>query len=183
MTAAEVDDSECANLALGLLSTSELSKSARSLNMDEGGIYHLLSASARAADTALSKKAWAILRTSSRDSIFLNPASYLARLHALASAGDLDAAFTTLRELEQHVGVSQKEVDREIVSPFSSLRPLVLACTRGGAAALDAVSWRFCSLKNFALFLFTSFNRDKCGDLYLAGFGVVSLSLYDGLST
>ncbi|CAM6082573.1 unnamed protein product [Calypogeia fissa] len=146
VTAAEVDDSECANRALELLSTSELSKITRNLNMDEGGMYHVLSLAARVSNTALSKQAWSILRGNLRESELPSPSSYLARIHALASAGDFDTAFVTLRELESLVANKSQQGDREILSPFSSLRPLVVACTRGGFAALDAAYYKLAEM-------------------------------------
>lgn len=154
MSAAEGDDAECARHALELLSTTELSNSAKNLFMDEGGMYYLLSSAARAASPNLSAQAWSILRNSLRGTDLPSPASYLARIHALASAGDFDNAFATLRELESLVGKSPQAGDREILSPFSSLRPLVLACTRGGFAALDAVRLSFPHIKQLASFGF-----------------------------
>ncbi|KAL2613263.1 hypothetical protein R1flu_024955 [Riccia fluitans] len=145
VTATEVDDSECSLLALRFLTETELSKSARNLVMDEGSIPAILCCAARTADADLSREAWTVLLNSLRDTRPPLPASYLARIHALSGAGDFDTAFSTLHEMQVAYSDSVKN-DTEILSPFSSLRPLVLACTRGGAAALDAAYYKLAEM-------------------------------------
>ncbi|OAE33294.1 hypothetical protein AXG93_1200s1560 [Marchantia polymorpha subsp. ruderalis] len=146
VAATEVDDSECALLALRVLSESELSKSVRNLTMDEGGIHAILSCAARAADIELSTEAWSMLRASFRGTKTPRPSSYHARIHALAAGGDFDTAFSTLHEMQEAYNDTEYAADTNIFSPFTSLRPLVLACTRGGAAALDAAYYKLAEM-------------------------------------
>ncbi|KAL3683458.1 hypothetical protein R1sor_001480 [Riccia sorocarpa] len=149
VAATEVDDSECSLLALRFLTETELRKSARNLTMDEGSVLAILSCAARTSDADLSKEAWNMLLNSLRDTKPPQPACYLARIHALSAAGDFDTAFSTLHEMQTAHSDSQK-TDTEMLSPFSSLRPLVLACTRGGAAALDAAYYKLAEMHSQA---------------------------------
>ncbi|KAF3431992.1 hypothetical protein FNV43_RR26729 [Rhamnella rubrinervis] len=68
-----------------------------------------------------------------------NPESYLAKIYVLASLGHLQRAFSTLREFESTYENSDKEAEEELFSPFTSLNPLVVACSKQGFETLDAV--------------------------------------------
>ncbi|ONM59420.1 Pentatricopeptide repeat-containing protein mitochondrial [Zea mays] len=66
------------------------------------------------------------------------PETYLAKIYAHSSIGQLQRAFGTLHEFENAYGNS-KDVDLELFSPFTSLHPLVVACCKDGFSTLDLV--------------------------------------------
>jgi pentatricopeptide repeat protein len=149
----EVDDAECALLTLEFLAQQTLGRPSQPLNMDEGGMVALLGTAARTGNGSLNNEAWNLLTSSLGPGRIPNPASYCARVHACASAGDFETAFNTVREMELAFGNLQGGNDPEILSPCSSLRPLVLAIARAGPGALDAVS-KSLDLTLTTLFLF-----------------------------
>lgn len=65
----------------------------------------------------------------------------MALLHALSTSKDFDAAFLALAEMQSLFGTPQNAEELEILRPFSSLRPLVLALSQLGPAGLDEVSF------------------------------------------
>ncbi|ONM24994.1 Pentatricopeptide repeat-containing protein mitochondrial [Zea mays] len=66
------------------------------------------------------------------------PETYLAKIYAHSSIGQLQRAFGTLREFENAYGNSE-DIDLELFSPFTSLHPLVVACCKDGFSTLDSV--------------------------------------------
>ncbi|KAF2294996.1 hypothetical protein GH714_030030 [Hevea brasiliensis] len=67
------------------------------------------------------------------------PESYIGKIYAYASLGNLQKAFSTLREFESAYGSTDKEAAGELFSPFTSLYPLVVACSKKGFETLDLV--------------------------------------------
>ncbi|KAI4328538.1 hypothetical protein L6164_020884 [Bauhinia variegata] len=108
------------------------------LSVDEGLIVSALGAAGRTYSSDLLDASWAILRRSLRQKRVPNPESYIARIHALATLGNLQRAFGALHEFESAYGDSSQEAE-EMFSPFTSLHPLVLACSKKGFETLDAV--------------------------------------------
>ncbi|KAM0894244.1 hypothetical protein ACQ4PT_024597 [Festuca glaucescens] len=66
------------------------------------------------------------------------PETYLAKIYAHSSSGQLQRAFGTLSEFENAYGNSVN-IDTELFSPFTSLKPLVVACCKDGFTTLDTV--------------------------------------------
>ncbi|KAG2702497.1 hypothetical protein I3760_06G092500 [Carya illinoinensis] len=62
---------------------------------------------------------WAILQRSLCEMKAPNPESYLGKIYALASLGNLQRAFGTLNEFESTYGNSNKEAEQEMFSPFT----------------------------------------------------------------
>ncbi|WOK99341.1 pentatricopeptide repeat-containing protein [Canna indica] len=108
------------------------------LSAEEGIIVSALGTAARTYNSTLLDAAWSILRRSLRQKRAPNPESYLAKINAHASLGQLQRAFATLNELETAYENSE-EVDQELFSPFTSLHPLVVACCNNGFSTLDSV--------------------------------------------
>ncbi|XP_010527740.1 PREDICTED: pentatricopeptide repeat-containing protein At1g26460, mitochondrial-like [Tarenaya hassleriana] len=109
------------------------------LSVDEGLIVSLLATAARTCSSTLLDASWTVLQKSLRDKMIPNPETYLAKVNAHASLGNLQKAFATLREFESAYANSDKEVVEEMFSPFTSLHPLVVACSKKGFETLDAV--------------------------------------------
>lgn len=135
----ETDVSEGAFLALELMFGRRKGRPAMNPTMDEGTLLAVLSMAARTGDLALSSKAWEVLILSLRDSHPPSQSSFLARLHASVTGGDLNLAIATLQAMEAAYG---SEANTEVFSPFSSLRPFVLGCARGGCATLDTAYFK-----------------------------------------
>ncbi|KAH9315224.1 hypothetical protein KI387_023851, partial [Taxus chinensis] len=108
------------------------------LSVDEGLVIAALGTAARTCCAPLLKTAWEILMRSLQQKRSPCAESYLAKIHAFAALGELKWAYRALHELESAYGNPEKE-DLELFSPFSSLSPLVRACSKGGFASLDAV--------------------------------------------
>uniref|UniRef100_A0A2P2ML66 Pentatricopeptide repeat-containing protein At1g26460 n=1 Tax=Rhizophora mucronata TaxID=61149 RepID=A0A2P2ML66_RHIMU len=109
------------------------------LSVDEGLVVSALGTAGRTYSSTLLDASWAILRRSLRAKKAPNPESYLGKIYALASLGNLQKAFGALREFESAYGNCGKETEEELFSPFSSLYPLVVACSRRGFETLDSV--------------------------------------------
>eukprot|EP01018_Ginkgo_biloba_P030852 Gb_21554 [translate_table: standard] len=109
------------------------------LYVDEGLVIAALGTAARTCSAPLLKVAWEILMRSLQQKRSPSPEAYLAKIHAFATLGELKWAFRALHELESAYGNTEAENDREIFCPFSSLNPLVRACSKGGFPTLDAV--------------------------------------------
>eukprot|EP00271_Cylindrocystis_brebissonii_P006199 TRINITY_DN18869_c0_g1_i1.p1 TRINITY_DN18869_c0_g1~~TRINITY_DN18869_c0_g1_i1.p1 ORF type:complete len:861 (+),score=167.34 TRINITY_DN18869_c0_g1_i1:118-2700(+) len=133
--AIEAEDAECCHRVL------EMSAN-RKLDTDKGSLLYSLNLAARAANPQLAEQAWAILMTGASP-LPPPPPFHLARIHCYSAAGDLESAFRCVRELEDSLNSSSsrgrghnKEVETpaakaEVLSPFTSLRPLMLALSRG----------------------------------------------------
>ncbi|URD85216.1 PPR repeat [Musa troglodytarum] len=79
--------------------------------------------------------AWSILQRSLHQKRAPSPETYLAKIYAHASLGQLECAFATLNEFE--TVYENSEVDQELFSPFTSVYPLVVACCKNGFSTLD----------------------------------------------
>lgn len=142
VAATEGDDADCALMALRLLHSNG-SKALLPVVMDEGSIVAVLGTAARTANAALAKEAWELLKVTVGSARAANPAAYMALVHALSSSQQFDAAFLTIAEMQSLFGTPQNAEDLEILSPFSSLRPLVVSLSQLGPAGLDGVSFTF----------------------------------------
>lgn len=109
------------------------------LSVDEGLVVSALTTAGRTHNSTLLDASWAILRRSLRQTKAPKPESYIAKICALASMGNLQRAFGTLNEFETAYVNSDKEVFEELFSPFTSLHPLVVACSKNGFESLDLV--------------------------------------------
>lgn len=141
ISATEVDDAECALSALQYLNNRGNPKPVQPLVMDEGSIVAILGTAARSANAALAKEAWELLKVSVGSTRAPSPAGYMALVHALSTSQQFDAAFLALAEMQSLFGTPQNAEELEILSPFSSLRPLVLSLSQLGPAGLDGVSF------------------------------------------
>lgn len=108
------------------------------LSVDEGLVVSALATAGRTFDATLIDASWSLLKRSLRQKRAPNPETYLAKIFAYASIGNLQRAFSTLNELETVYGNSV-EVDNELFSPFTSLCSLVAACCKNGFSTLDSV--------------------------------------------
>jgi len=108
------------------------------LSVNEGLVISALSAAGRTFSTDLLNAAWSLLRKSLRQKRAPTPETYLAKIYAHSSIGQLQRAFGTLREFENAYGNSE-DIDLELFSPFTSLHPLVVACCKDGFTTLDSV--------------------------------------------
>lgn len=113
------------------------------LSVDEGLVVSLLGTACRTYNQTLLDASWAILRRSLRQKKNPEPQSYLGKIYAHASLGDLQRAFATLHEFENAYGNSSKDDHEDMFSPFTSLNPLVVACSRNGFETLDSVCIKF----------------------------------------
>ena len=109
------------------------------LSVDEGLVVSALVTAGRTCNTKLLDGSWALLKRSLRQKKVPNPESYLAKIYAQASLGNLQKAFSTLHEFETSHGNPSEEADEDLFSPFTSLHPLVLACSKNGFVTLDSV--------------------------------------------
>ncbi|XP_043723746.1 pentatricopeptide repeat-containing protein At1g26460, mitochondrial [Telopea speciosissima] len=107
------------------------------LSVDEGLVVSALGTAARTYNANLVNASWTILHRSLRQKRAPNPESYLGKLYAYSSLGNLQKAFSTLHEFESAYGSSSEAED--LFSPFTSLYPLVVACCKNGFETLDAV--------------------------------------------
>lgn len=109
------------------------------LSVDEGLVVSVLGTAGRTYSQALLDASWAILRRSLRQKKTPNPESFLGKIYVHASLGDLQRAFSSLHEFETAYGNSDKYIEEELFSPFTSLNPLVVACCKNGFETLDSV--------------------------------------------
>lgn len=112
------------------------------LTVDEGLLLAALGTAGRTYNAKLLTGAWEVLKRSLRQTRDPNPESFLAKIYAHASLGQLQNAFATLHEFEKAHGSSEEESAEELFSPFTSLNPLVDACCRNGFATLDTVYYQ-----------------------------------------
>lgn len=109
------------------------------LSVDEGLVVSALATAGRTYSSTLLDASWAILRRSLRQKKAPKPESFLGKIYALASLGNLQRAFSTLHEFETAYGNSNVEAEEDLFSPFNSLYPLVQACSKKGFETLDSV--------------------------------------------
>lgn len=137
------DNSKLAYYALEFMAKwiarGEQARPAVMLSVDEGLVISALGTAGRTFNPPLLDASWAILRRSLRQKKAPNPESYLGKIYALASLGNLQRAFGSLNEFEATYGNSDKEAEQEMFSPFTSLYPLVVACSKKGFETLDSV--------------------------------------------
>ncbi|XP_048555585.1 pentatricopeptide repeat-containing protein At1g26460, mitochondrial [Triticum urartu] len=107
-------------------------------SVDEGLVLSAFSAAGRTCSSDLLNAAWSILRKSLRQKRAPMPETYLAKIYAHSSIGQLQRAFGTLREFENAYR-NFEGIDKELFSPFTSLQPLVVACCKDGFTTLDSV--------------------------------------------
>ncbi|QCD90082.1 pentatricopeptide repeat-containing protein At1g26460, mitochondrial [Vigna unguiculata] len=117
------------------------------LSVDEGLVLSAILTAGRTYDSELLGASWAVLDRSLRKKKAPNPESYLGKIYALASLGNLQKAFSTLNEYELAYGDTGEEAE-ELFCPFTSLHPLVLACSKKGFETLDNVYFQLENLKN-----------------------------------
>lgn len=112
------------------------------LSVDEGLVVSAILTAGRTYNSELLMAAWAVLGRSLHKKKLPNPESYLAKIYALASLGNLPKAFGTLHEYESTYGDSNQEAE-DLFCPFTSLHPLVVACSKKGFETLDTVCLSF----------------------------------------
>ncbi|CAH2033888.1 unnamed protein product [Thlaspi arvense] len=117
----------------------EMARPAVLLSVDEGLVVSALATAARTCNPSLVDASWAILKRCLRGKKAANPASYIAKINAYASLGNLEKAFVALHEFENAYAGSEKEAMDEMLSPFTSLYPLVVACSKKSFETLDEV--------------------------------------------
>lgn len=117
----------------------EMARPSVLLSVDEGLVVSALATAARTCNSTLVDGSWMILKRSLRGKKAASPASYIAKINAYASLGNLQKAFIALHEFENAHADSGKEAVEEMLSPFTSLYPLVVACSKKGFETLDEV--------------------------------------------
>ncbi|KAB1222032.1 hypothetical protein CJ030_MR2G018524 [Morella rubra] len=151
-SAMQEDNSKLAYFALEFMAKwiarGEQARPAVLLSVDEGLVLSAIGTAGRTYNSSLLDASWAILRRSLRQKKPPNPESYLGKIYALASLGNLQRAFGALNEFESTYGNSNKEAEQEMFSPFTSLYPLVLACSKKGFETLDSVYFQLENLSS-----------------------------------
>ncbi|CAH8390145.1 unnamed protein product [Eruca vesicaria subsp. sativa] len=141
--AAQEDNSKLAFYAFEFMynwiNRGEMARPAVLLSVDEGLVVSALATAARTCYPTLVDGSWMILKRSLRGKKAANPATYIAKINAYASLGNLQKAFIALHEFETAYADAEKEVKEEMLSPFTSLNPLVVACSKKGFETLDEV--------------------------------------------
>ncbi|XP_045813467.1 pentatricopeptide repeat-containing protein At1g26460, mitochondrial [Trifolium pratense] len=136
------DNSKLAYYALEFMARwivkGELARPQVLLSVNEGLVVSALLTAGRTYNSELLGAAWAVLDRSLRKKKVPNPESYLGKIYALASLGKLQNAFGTLHDYECAYGDSNQEAD-DLFCPFTSLHPLVVACSKKGFETLDTV--------------------------------------------
>lgn len=117
----------------------EMARPSVLLSVDEGLVVSALATAARTCNPTVIDGSWMILKRSLRGKKAANPAAYVAKINAYASLGNLQKAFVALNEFENAYKDAEKEVKEEMLSPFTSLYPLVVACSKKGFETLDEV--------------------------------------------
>ncbi|XP_020259294.1 pentatricopeptide repeat-containing protein At1g26460, mitochondrial-like [Asparagus officinalis] len=141
--ALQADNSKLAYYALEFLYRwihhGEIARPPTHLSVDKGLVVSALGATARTYNSNLLDVSWSILRRSLPQKRVPSPETYLAKIYAYASIGNLQRAFATLNEFETVYGRTTA-TDSDLFSPFTSLHPLVVACCRNGFSTLDQVT-------------------------------------------
>ncbi|KAK3042312.1 hypothetical protein RJ639_002358, partial [Escallonia herrerae] len=142
--AIQADNSELSYYALEFMAKwiarGEIARPAVMISVDEGLVVSALGSAGRTYSSKLLDGSWAILKRSLRQKKIPNPESFLGKISAYASLGNLQKAFTTLHEFEAAYGSTEEAED--LFSPFTSLFPLVVACSKKGFATLDSVYYQ-----------------------------------------
>lgn len=112
------------------------------LTVDEGLLVAALGTAGRTYNVKLLNGAWEVLKRSLRQMRTPNPESFIAKVCAHSSVGQLQNAFATLHEFEKTYGSSEEESAEDLFSPFTSLNPLAVACCRNGFVTLDSVYYQ-----------------------------------------
>ncbi|KAI3817325.1 hypothetical protein L1987_11114 [Smallanthus sonchifolius] len=112
------------------------------LSVDEGLVVNALITAGRSYNSKLLDGSWAILKRSLRQKKVPSPESNFAKIFAYTSLDNLQKAFSTLHEFEISYKDSPKETEEELFSPFTSLYPLVVACSKNGFSTLDNVYYQ-----------------------------------------
>lgn len=112
------------------------------LSVDEGLAVNALTTAGRNYNSKLLDGTWAILKRSLRQKKVPSPESYIAKIYAYSSFGNLPKAFSTLHEFEIAYKNSPRETEEDMFSPFTTLYPLVVACSKNGFATLDTVYYQ-----------------------------------------
>lgn len=107
------------------------------LSVDEGLPVAALGTAGRTFNSTLLDASWAILKRSLRQKKAPSPESFLAKIYAHASLSNLQKAFNSLHEFEATYRNDAEAED--LFSPFTSLYPLVVACSEKGFKSLDQV--------------------------------------------
>ncbi|KAI3976741.1 hypothetical protein MKX01_008599 [Papaver californicum] len=110
------------------------------LSVDEGLVMSALGTASRTFDKTLIDASWSILQRSLRKKRAPCAESYLGKISAYSSLGNLQKAFATLHEFESaYGGDSNTEAAENLFSPFTSLSLLVMECSKNGFETLDSV--------------------------------------------
>ncbi|KAL6577756.1 hypothetical protein OROMI_010084 [Orobanche minor] len=148
--AIQSDNSELTYYALEFLAKGiarrEMAQPPVLLSADEGLVVSALGTAGRTYNSTLLDGAWAILKRSLRKKRLPSPESYLGKIYAHANLGNLQKAFSTLHEFERNYGNSNQDDREDLFSPFCSLYPLAVACSKNGFATLDSVYYQLESL-------------------------------------
>lgn len=129
-----------------LISRGENSSPKIYYSTDEGLIVSILATAGRTCNPKLLEASWQILRLSLGKKKAPNPETFLAKIYAYSSLGNLLSAFRTLNEFETAHANTATEAGDELFSPFSSLYPLVVACCKENFESLDMVYFQLESL-------------------------------------
>ncbi|KAK4479825.1 hypothetical protein RD792_015365 [Penstemon davidsonii] len=139
------DNSELTYYALEFMAKwiarGEKARPAVHISADEGLVVSALGTAARTYNSKLLDGSWAVLKRSLRQKV-PNPESYIGKIYAYANLGNLQKAFGTLHEFEIAHGNSKQEDTEGFFSPFHSLNPLVIACSKKGFETLDSVYYQ-----------------------------------------
>ncbi|KAI3467253.1 hypothetical protein Pfo_023916 [Paulownia fortunei] len=144
--ATQSDNSELTYYALEFMAKwiarGENARPAVLLSVDEGLVVSAIGTAGRTYNSRLLDGSWVVLKRSLRQKKVPNPESYLGKIYAHANLGNLLKAFSTLKEFEAAHGNSNQEDGDDLFSPFYSLNPLVMACSKKGFTTLDAVYYQ-----------------------------------------
>ncbi|MBA0834670.1 hypothetical protein Goarm_007000, partial [Gossypium armourianum] len=117
------------NLILKAMRQAKETEAAEKLLDDEGLIVSALATAGRTYSSNLLDASWAILRCSLCQKKVPSPESFLGKIYAHASLGNLQKAFGTLHEFDAAHGNLVNEAE-DLFWPFTSLYPLVVACSK-----------------------------------------------------
>lgn len=152
--AMQADNAELAYYALEFMAKwiarGEKAKPPVFLSVEEGLVVATLGTAGRTYNTKLLDGSWSILKRSLRQKKVPNPETYIAKIYAQASLGNLQNAFGTLHEFETAYGDTTEEVKEDLFSPFTSLHPLVVACSKNSFMTLDSVYYQLENLSQQA---------------------------------
>ncbi|XP_073020816.1 LOW QUALITY PROTEIN: pentatricopeptide repeat-containing protein At1g26460, mitochondrial-like [Primulina eburnea] len=140
------DNSELTYYALEFIAKwiarGEKSRPETHLSINEGLVVSALGTASRTYNSRLLDGSWAVLKRSLRNKKVPGPEAYIAKIYAHANLGNLQKAFSTLHEFESAYGNSKSTDGEDLFSPFQSLNPLVIACSKKGFETLDSVYYQ-----------------------------------------